>query len=153
MTAPTALKTFTFAPGLDLRSITHQEAPFFIASDVCAALDLAKTGTVLDSVDPDDKVRLNLGLRGQAPWLVSESGLYALIMRSRKPEAKAFQKWVTGTVLPAIRKNGGYMTPEVAVQAIESPANFMARALLMAQETINGLQKQAEGMSPEAVSL
>lgn len=66
-------------------------------------------------------------------------------MRSHKPEAKAFQKWVTPEVLPAIRKNGGYMAPAVAKLAVEFPAEFMARALVMANETIQGLQKAARG--------
>ncbi len=55
---------------------------------------------------------------------ISEAGLYTLVMRSRKPEAKTFQLWVTKEVLPSIRRNGGYMTAEVAQQSIDDPAVF-----------------------------
>ncbi|VTU29932.1 putative phage-encoded protein [Variovorax sp. PBL-E5] len=75
----------------------------------------------------DDKVQKSLGLRGQAPWLVNESGIYALVMRSNKSDARDFQRWVTKEVLPSIRRNGGYMTPEVAQQAIDDP-NAKSRA-------------------------
>ena len=68
---------------------------------------------------------------------------------SRKPEAKVFRKWVTSEVLPSIRRNGGYMTPEVAVMATESPAVFMARALVMANEALNTLKPQALGIDPD----
>jgi prophage antirepressor-like protein len=67
------------------------------------------------------KQRLNLGLRGQAPWLVTEAGLYRLVMKSRKPEAEAFQEWVTGTVLPAIRKDGAYIKGEETAKSDDDP--------------------------------
>lgn len=92
------------------------------------------------SLDADEKAKSFLGSSAREVNLVSESGLYTLIMRSTKAVAKPFRKWVTSEVLPAIRKNGGYMTPEVAVMATEDPAVFMARALVMANETIQQLK-------------
>lgn len=64
------------------------------------------TSTALRNIPEKHKARKSLGLRGQAPYLVTEAGLYRLVMRSNKPEASEFQDWVTDTVLPAIRKDG-----------------------------------------------
>ena len=121
------MKTFKFAPGLELRVIDREGSPWFVAKDVCSVLGVQNTTDALKKhVDADDRASLKLGLTGSAVNIINESGLYSLILKSRKPEAKAFKRWVTSEVLPAIRKNGGYMTPEVAQQAIDSPAVFMA---------------------------
>lgn len=69
----------------------------------------------LASLPAHDKHQQSLGLRGRAPWLVNESGFYKLVLKSRKPEARKFQDWVTGVVLPAIRKDGGYIVGEEKV--------------------------------------
>lgn len=69
-------------------------------------------GNATRGLDPTERAKLNLGLRGQgAANIISESGLYLLVLKSRKPEAKAFQKWVTAEVLPSIRKTGEYVAP------------------------------------------
>lgn len=83
----------------------------------------------------DTEDRLNLAVQGINRGLIftNESGLYSLVLRSRKPEAKAFKKWVTSEVLPTIRKTGMYMTQKVAVEAVEDPSTFLARALVVAQ--------------------
>jgi prophage antirepressor-like protein len=117
--------------------------PWFCAVDVCAALGIEHhRRAVGDMLDDDEKgVRKTDSLGGRQEMLfVTESGLYALIMRSRKPEAKAFRKWVTTEVLPSIRKHGGYMmaTPE------ETPEEIMARALLLAQCTIDAAKIRAD---------
>lgn len=129
------MKAFQFAPGLDLRVIDRDGASWFVAKDVCEVLGLkpdATNGSLqghIRRLDADEWVTAPLpsvsGTRKQ--YLISESGLYSLILTSRKPEAKAFKRWVTSEVLPAIRKNGGYMAPAVAKLAVESPAEFMAR--------------------------
>ena len=104
----------------------------------------------LKPLDPDERAKFNLGQRGLgAVNIVSESGLYALIMVSHKPEAKAFRKWVTSEVLPSIRRNGVYMTKEIAVMATESPAVFLARALPKASES--GKSKAIIGQVPKYV--
>ena len=108
-TATTALATFDHA-GLKLRAITREGHPWFVAKDVCEALGYANVSKALaDHVDPKDKHTVSLGLPGRAPWLINESGLYSLILRSNKPEAKAVQSWVTSTVLPTIRKENAYI--------------------------------------------
>jgi len=149
------MKAFQFAPGLDLRVIELDGEPWFVAKDVCDALGYVNTPDALAKhVDDDDRRPINLntvakreGIRGNPrASCINESGLYALIMGSKRPEAKAYKRWVTSEVLPSIRKNGGYMAPAVAKLAVESPAEFMARALVMANETIAGLQKAAKGL-------
>lgn len=84
--------------------------PFFIAIDVCNALDLSHTTNALSKLDDDEKLSVKILQSGQKRdvMAVNESGLYNLIFRSNKPEAKAFRKWVTSEVLPALRKNGEY---------------------------------------------
>lgn len=126
--------------GLNLRVIERDGEPWFIAADVCAATLHTNPTVAMQSLDADEKAKLNLGRHGEVN-AVSESGMYSMVLRSRKPEAKAFRKWVTSEVLPAIRKNGGYMTPEVAKQAVEDPAVFMARALVVANELIRVLPR------------
>lgn len=104
------LQTFDFAQGLSIRAIVKDGQSWFIAKEICAALDHKNVSEAVAShVDPEDKHSLNLGLPGRSPLVVNESGLYSLIMGSKKPEAKAFQKWVTSTVLPALRKDGVYI--------------------------------------------
>jgi hypothetical protein len=99
----TYVQNFTFVPGVELRAIILEEQPWFMARDVLDALDITNTATsVLANLADEDKRRFSLGLPGKSPWLVSESGLYDMIFRSKKPEAAAFQKWVTKEVLPAI---------------------------------------------------
>lgn len=103
------IQTFDFTPGLSIRAIVKDGQPWFIAKEVCTALDHKNVSeAVADHVDPEDKSSVSLGLPGKAPLVVNESGLYALIMRSKKPEARAFQRWVTSTVLPALRQGGVY---------------------------------------------
>lgn len=100
------------SPPPSTSAVTIEGQPWFMAADVCAALGIRNTGGALVALHPTDKSRRNLGLRGLAPWLVNESGIYKLVMRSNKPVAKGFQHWVTSVVLPAIRKDGAFpVTP------------------------------------------
>ncbi|WP_256253102.1 BRO-N domain-containing protein [Burkholderia ubonensis] len=79
---------------------------------MCDALGLDTTHVRRDLEADEVKVAKLAGFRGRGAFVVPESGLYALIMRSRKPEAKAFRKWVTSVVLPAIRRDGMYVRAE-----------------------------------------
>ena len=109
--------------------------PWFVAKDVCDALGIANNRDAIKALDDDEKntVVISDGIQGNPnKTIVSEPGFYKLVMRSRKPEAKAFQRWVTHEVLPSIRKRGGYMV-EVPN---ETPEQTMARAILIARDTI-----------------
>ena len=83
---------------------------WWIAKDVCAVLEISDTSQAVDSLDEDEKLLRTIYASGQnrAMWCINESGLYSLILRSRKPQAKKFKKWITSEVLPAIRKTGSY---------------------------------------------
>jgi prophage antirepressor-like protein len=94
-----------------VRVVVRKGAPWFVATDVCCALGYVNPRkAVADHLDADEKgVTTGDTLGGaQTLTIISESGLYALVLRSRKPEARRFAKWVTGEVLPAIRKTGSY---------------------------------------------
>lgn len=105
-----ALSIFEFAQGVSVRAVLRDEGPWFVIADLAEALgyrDAANAGRVLDD---DEKGTQSVSTpSGRQKMLVcSESGLYALILRSRKTEAKRFRRWVTGEVLPSIRKTGRY---------------------------------------------
>ncbi|WP_148715013.1 BRO-N domain-containing protein [Chitinolyticbacter meiyuanensis] len=96
-----------------LRVIVRDGEPWFVAADVCAALGIGNTSDALRRLDDDEQALVSIeGIHGSAgnPTInvVNESGLYSLILGSRKPEAKHFKKWVTSEVLPAIRKTGRF---------------------------------------------
>lgn len=130
-----------------LRAIQDESGePWFVAVDVCNALGLANPSVSVDSLDFDERSKLNLGRQGEAN-IVSEPGFYKLVMKSRKPEAKAFQRWVTHEVLPSIRKKGGY----IAAAPDETPEQIMARAVLLAQDTIERQKAQIEELKPKAL--
>jgi len=106
--------------------VTLEGEPWFVAIDACRVLDLnVSKGTfmALTKLDQNEKMLTpNLiwgGNVGSPPTIISESGLYKLIMRSDKPQAKAFQDWVTKEVLPSIRKTGAYVTGQASL--VENP--------------------------------
>lgn len=106
-----------------VRSVLKDGEPWFVASDVCKALEIGTTAKALERLDPDEKgMNLIHTLGGkQKMSVVSESGLYSLILGSRKPEAKAFKRWITHEVIPSIRKHGAYVTDTVLDQMDEHP--------------------------------
>lgn len=114
----------------DVRALSVDCEPWFVAKDVCDILGLGRQQDSTRYLDDDEKrgCLVNTPSGEQRMVCVSEPGLYKLIMRSRKPEAKAFQRWVTHEVLPAIRKHGAYMTP-VTIDAIIADPAFGIRLL------------------------
>lgn len=124
--------------------------PWFVAKDVCDALGVAtnhlrEQGRGLD----DDEVSTlpNWEGKGAAPLIVSEAGLYSLVLKSRKPEAKRFRRWVTHDVLPALRRDGAY----VASDGTEDDATLMARALIAAERTIERNKARIAELEPKAL--
>jgi len=114
---------FSFGPNKKLRSIVEGGEPWFVAKDVCGALSITRTNDALKKLDDDEKLMRIVSVSGQgrAMWWVNESGLYNMIFRSNKPEAKVFRKWVTAEVLPAIRREGQYVPekPRPAATPVE----------------------------------
>ena len=139
-----------------VRTMNISGEPWFVLKDVCDVLGLSTPARVAERLDSDEVSQAHLidsvG-RSQEMTIISESGLYNVILRSDKPEAKPFRKWVTAVVLPSIRKNGGY----IAGQEELSPQELMAKALLVAQKTltdrdarIKELTAQNQIMQPKA---
>lgn len=126
--------------------------PCFIAKDVCGILG-TRTDSLRSILDEDEVFSVNpntIGVEqngGRDLLAITESGFYRLVMRSRKPDAKAFQRWVTHEVLPSIRRDGGYMA---RVQD-ETPEQTIARALIMADATIKRQSAELEAMRPKAI--
>lgn len=120
--------------------------PLFVARDVTDALGLDRTAT--RRLDEDEKGVRSTHTPGgnQQVLLVTEPGFYKLVLQSRKPEAKAFQRWVTHEVLPALRRDGGYM-----VARDETPEQTMARAVLLAQQTIDRQKSRIAELEPKAL--
>lgn len=92
-----------------IRMVMVDDEPMFCLVDVCRALEIKNATDVAKRLDEDELTRLNLGGRAGESNFITESGLYAVIVRSDKPNAKKFRKWVTSEVLPTIRKTGGYV--------------------------------------------
>lgn len=108
----------------EVRTVELNGEPWFVLKDVCGILGLGEPHRVADRLDGDERtlstVTDSIG-RQQETTVINESGLYNVILRSDKPEAKPFRKWVTAEVLPTIRKHGAYMTPETLQAAILNP--------------------------------
>ena len=104
-----------------VRSLLIDSDPWFVAADVCKALELEKTNRALSRLDDDEKGAHSVSTPGgrQRMSIISESGLYSLILGSRKPEARAFKRWITHEVIPSIRKHGAYMTDSL-LDALEA---------------------------------
>ena len=111
--------------------------PWFVAADVCAALDLPETHKAIARLDDDEKGRNSIPTPGglQEMSVVNESGLYNLVLGSRKPEAKRFKRWITHEVLPSIRKTGAYASP-MSVTALPAPTQDRVTALLLIGEAV-----------------
>ena len=128
--------------GASLRTLTDEAGePWFVAKDVCDILELNNITEALRPLDDDEKTNFRNSevaqSGGRAPLIISEPGLYKLIMRSRKPEAKEFQRWVTHEVLPQIRKTGGYIPTTDA----DDDMTILAKAVMIGQRTMEA-QKQ-----------
>ncbi len=115
-----------------VRTVVQGEDVWFVAKDVCEVLEIKNTTQAMQKLDPEEHTMFNIGRQGETN-IVNESGLYSLIMTSRKPQAKAFKKWVTSEVLPSIRKHGAYMTDQVLEQAVTNP-DFMIGILTNLKE-------------------
>ena len=127
-------------------TITNDNETMFCLSDICKALEIKNATDVAKRLEEDEVTRLNLGSQSGETNFVTESGLYAVILRSDKPNARKFRKWVTSEVLPSIRKNGGY----IANQEQMTPEQIVANALIVAQNIISQKDRKIEEMKPKA---
>lgn len=127
------LQVFTYG-GNEVRTVQRNGEPWFVLKDVCDILSLTDTNKISTRLDQDELTRIKFVSGGQSREMlcINESGLYNVILRSDKPEAKPFRKWVTSEVLPSIRRTGGY----IAGQENLTPEELMAKALMVAQKTL-----------------
>lgn len=109
---------------------------YFVAKDVCDILGISNVSDALKPLDDDEKLTSEISRSGQKRMvnLVTESGLYYFTLRSNKPEARRFQKWVTSDVLPSIRKHGAYLTTPTIESVIADPDNFIQLAIALRDE-------------------
>lgn len=105
-----------------VRTIQQNDIILFVAADVCKALDLTNPSKAVSRLDDDERANLKLGRQGNTN-VVNEYGLYNLVLTSRKPEAKAFKRWITHEVIPAIRKTGSYKSNALKEKEIEARLN------------------------------
>lgn len=151
----TEITTYDFR-GNDVRVLTDKRAePWFVAKDICDVLG-TDTKDLRAILDADEIANLDTievhHTAGRAPLIVSESGFYKLVMRSRKPVAKEFQRWVTRDVLPSIRKHGAYMTPDTIREALADPDTLIMLATRLKEETEERVaaQERVRVLEPKA---
>lgn len=135
----------------------EQGEPWFVAKDVCGVLELTNVGEALRALDDDEKntIRIYEGIAGN-PYkaTISESGFYRLVLRSRKPVAKEFQRWVTHEVLPSIRQHGGYMAGQEAMspeQMLAASMRWLESRIAEQQGQIASQQAQLDAQAPKVL--
>ena len=147
------LQIFNNAEFGQIRTIVKNDDVWFVGKDVAEALGYSNASKAVSvHVDNEDKEFLMINIadtqNGNVPIgqtktaFINESGLYSLVLSSKLPTAKKFKRWVTSEVLPAIHKNGIYMTDNIAQQAVNNPMEFLARAVLVANEQISKLKAE-----------
>lgn len=122
--------------GNEVRTVEKDGEPWWVLKDVCGVLDLSDTNKTAERLDVDELTRIKFVSGGQNREMlcINESGLYNVILRSDKPEAKPFRKWVTSEVLPSIRRHGAYMTEQTLEQALASPDFLIKLATQLKEE-------------------
>lgn len=151
----TSLISFAF-DATDVRVTSRDGEPWFVLADVCRVLGIGNTSDAARRLDDDEKHTLDnvegiAASQVQSFTIINESGLYSLVLTSRKPEAKRFKKWITSEVIPSIRKTGSYgHTDPIAV--LNDPA-AMRGLLLTYTEKVLALEGKVEEMEPQVAAL
>lgn len=142
----TNLAVFSYS-GFQVRTVDRDGEPWFVAADVCVVLGISNPTQAVSYLDEDEVDQVESTLisseGGPARRIINEPGLYSLILRSRKPEAKAFKRWVTHEVLPAIRKTGRY-------EAAPAIPQTYAEALQLAADQARQIEAQAAALAEAA---
>lgn len=147
--------------GNETRVVMVDGEPWWVAKDVCDVLDISNSRDAVSALDDDEKADVGISDGSQIRHMnaISESGLYTLIMRSNKPEAKRFRKWVTSEVLPSIRKRGEYVAPQAKQgKAVKDDALAWEKIAaekrkdvrLRAKGLLDGLKEFRDVMTPES---
>lgn len=152
------LQIFTYQQST-VRTVERDGEPWFVLKDVCDVLGIGSPHKVADRIDEDERNQIpltdSLG-RQQETTIINESGLYNVILRSDKPEAKPFRKWVTSEVIPAIRKHGSYSRkPLTPAEQLLAQANVLVeqeRRLSALEETAEKTSRAIEMIAAPAAS-
>ena len=135
----------------EIRTIVENGEPWFVAKDVAEILGYSETAMMTRRLDEDEKTNLPFRQSGSNYQtnltVINESGLYNAVLGSKKPEAKAFKKWVTSEVLPSIRKHGGYLT----VHDDETEDELLAKAFVLAQKTLERRERRIKALECEVI--
>ncbi len=136
----------------EVRVVELNKEPWFVATDICKALDIKNVTQAINRLDEDERSMFNIGRQGETN-IVNEYGLYNLILSSRKPEAKKFKRWITHEVIPSIRKHGAYMTPEKIEEVLMNPDTIIQLATALKEEQQRRLQaeRQIEEQKPKVL--
>ena len=141
-----------------IRTLAINNEPWFVGKDVAEILGYAKPeNAIANHVDEEDKTSTLIQGSGSnyksKAIIINESGLYSLVLSSKLPSAKEFKRWITHEVIPAIRKHGAYMTPEVIQKSLQDP-DFMIQILQnlkQEQERNRALEADNERMRPKEI--
>lgn len=141
----------------EIRTALIENEPWFVAVDVCRALEIGNSSQAISRLDADEKMITLISNEGNKRGnpnmtVVNEPGLYTLILSSRKPEAKAFKRWITHDVIPMIRKTGGYMTDSLLERIQKEPAVIVefAQALILEKHRVKALECELNTAKPKA---
>ena len=149
-----ALKIFNHATFGNVRAVDRGGQPWFVAKDVCDCLDI-RTNDAANSLDEDEKGYESIVSLGgaQQTLIISEPGLYSLILRSRKPDAKAFKRWLVHEVIPSIRRHGVYATPQTDEAMLNDPETTIKILTALKDERAQrqALEARAEVDRPKVV--
>lgn len=139
----------------EVRTIAKDGEPWFVAADVCKALEIGNPTDAIRRLDADEHTLVLIeGASNRLPVnAVSEAGLYTLVLGSRKPEAKAFKRWITHEVIPTIRRHGAYATETTIESIIADPESGikLLQALKAEQERRREAEAIAEAQRPKAL--
>lgn len=131
------LQIFSNSEFGEIRTAVVNDEPMFCLIDICKALEIKNATDVAKRLDGDELTRLNLGSRAGETNFITESGLYAVILRSDKPNAKKFRKWVTSEILPSIRKTGSYSMPKTTGGQIQ----LLAQGYTELEQAVNSIKE------------
>lgn len=139
----------------EVRTIAKDGEPWFVAADVCKALEIGNPTDAIRRLDTDERTLVSIegASNGLPVNAVSEAGLYTLVLGSRKPEAKAFKRWITHEVIPTIRRHGAYATETTIENIIADPESGikLLQALKAEQERRKEAEAIAEAQRPKAL--
>ena len=147
------LQVFSYE-GIQVRTVQLGGESWWVLKDICNVLELSNPSMITDRLDDDEKAKVEpkqyLGSRSNEPvTIISESGLYNVILLSRKPEAKKFKRWITHEVLSAIRKHGAYVTPAKLEEIISDPDAWIKVLTALKDERIAKERLQLEAVKNE----